>query len=151
MGFLNQWQVLSWLKETWEVKSGFADGETNMQSSKRHCNSNCKRLWKSNVLVEADLNDLFTIWNRTAMVKLLKSPRILSIRTMLSPKEHPFSFPDIEQCCTPTEGKLSMLVLRKLTLSFIICLWKAIVQWLAKYLSDSSWCLIKGLRKHWQI
>lgn len=56
------------------------------------------------------------------MAKLLKSPHILSISTMLSPKEHPFSFPDTEQCCTPTDGKLSVLVLRKLMLSFIICI-----------------------------
>lgn len=45
-------------------------------------------------LVEADLRDLFMLWNRTAMTKLLKSPRILSSH---SPKEHPFSSPDTDQ------------------------------------------------------
>lgn len=124
MGFLNQWHLLCWWKKRERLCLAVLMGRLSVQ------NSNCKRLWESDSLVEADLS-LHMVWNRTAMAKLLKSPRILSSH---SPKEHPFSFPDIDQCCTCTERKLSLLDPRRLTLGFTACLGKAIAQWLAKYL-----------------
>lgn len=57
-----------------------------------------------------------------ATVRLMKSLHFLSLHPMFYPKGYSFSFSDTEQCCTSIEKVLSMLVLRKLTLGFIISL-----------------------------